>query len=318
MMRAVSLSSLRMFALAMVLLAAAACSSPDNAPGVATPTVTVPERATIGGLISVTYRFDIPATAPAFAHDYTVFVHAVNEGGTRVWTADHQPPQPTTSWRPGSVVEYTRPMRVPRSAKPGRITLQLGLYRPGAGDRLPLSGDSADRRAYRVARFDVQPAAAGPPDVLFAEGWHGPEVPRDPQALEWRWSKRDATVLLRNPKRDSVVLMELDQPIPLGRPQTVDIVIGSEVVDTFEPTAQIVPRRIPVSAATLGADDFVKLTLRVDHSFVPARLPRATSTDTRELGVRVFSVDISPAAEHASANEAVQPATNLASEKPRP
>ena len=304
MMRAVSLTSLRMVTLAMVLPAAAACSSPDNAPGVARPAVTVPERAAIGGLVEVTYRFDIPTTAPAFDHDYTVFVHAVNEGGTRVWTADHQPPRPTKSWRPGSVVEYTRPMRVPRSAKPGRITLQLGLYEPGTGDRLPLSGDSADRRAYRVARLDVQLAPPGQPDVLFAEGWHGIEVPGDTQALEWRWSKREATVLLRNPKRDSVVLMELDQPIPLERRQTVHVVIGSEVVDTFEPTAQIVARRIPVSAATLGAEDFAQLTLRVDHSFVPARLPRAMSTDTRELGVRVFSVDISPAPEDAAGDEA--------------
>jgi hypothetical protein len=181
-----------------------------------------------------------------------------------------------------------------------------------------LSGDSADRRAYRVASLDVQLAPAGQPDVLFAEGWHGPEVPGDTQALEWRWSKRDATVLLRNPKRDSVVLMELDQPIPLERRQTVHVVIGPEVVATFEPTAQVVRRPIPVSAATLGADDFVKLTLRVDHSFVPARLPRATSSDTRELGVRVFSVNISPAAEGAAANEAGEPAKNPGSERPRP
>ena len=289
-----------MLTLVTVCLSAAACSSPDNAQGVASPAVTVPERATIGGLIDVTYRFVVPSTAPAFAHDYTVFVHAFNEGGTRVWTADHQPPRPTTGWQPGSVIEYTRPMQVPRSAKPGRITLQLGLYLPGSRERLPLSGNVAERRAYRVAQFDVQPASAGQLGVLFAEGWHGVEVPGDKQALEWRWSKRNATILLRNPKRDSVVVIELDQPIALDRRQTVEVSVGSNVVDTFEAPAQMLRRRIPLSTATLGADDFVKLTLRVDHSFVPARLPQTKATDTRELGVRVFAVDISPAAEDAS------------------
>jgi hypothetical protein len=293
---------MRAGALAALCLWAAACSSEGDAPPVAEPSVTVPGRAAIGRVIDVTYRFVIPATAPAFSNDYTVFVHAVDEGGTRLWTGDHQPPEPTTRWAPGSVIEYTRPMRVPRSAREGRVTLRLGLYLPDTGERLPLSGEHVGRRVYRVAAFDVEPAPAGQVDVFFAEGWHGVETSRDAQALEWRWSRREATVLLRNPERDSVVVIELDQPVALDTgPQQVEVRVGEEVVDTLQvPPSELLLRRIPVPAAMLGNKEFAQLTLRVDRTFVPAKLGQRSATDQRELGVRVFSVQIAAEADESS------------------
>jgi hypothetical protein len=149
---------------------------------------------------------------------------------------------------------------------------------------------------YEVAAFEVQAAPAGPPDVRFADGWHGVEAPDDAQALEWRWSKRTATVLLRNPGRDSVVWLELDQPVHLdtGR-QQVEVRVGDDVIDTFEvPPSQPIQRRIPVAAATLGHEEYAAVTLRVDRTFIPAQIGRASGTDRRELGVRVFIFELTP------------------------
>ena len=296
---------MRIGALAALCLCAAACSSGDDAPPVAEPSVTVPARATIGGVIDVTYRFVIPATAPAFSNDYTVFVHAVDRRGTRLWTADHRPPTPTTQWHAGSVVEYTRPMRVPRSAREGRVTLQIGLYLPETGERMPLSGELVGRRVYDAAALDVQAAPAGQVDVFFAEGWHGVEAPQDAQGLEWRWSRGDAIVLLRNPARDCVLVIELDQPVALDtEPQQVEVRVGADVVDTFEvPPSQLLLRRIPVQAATLGTKEFAQLTLHVDRTFVPAQLRQQSTKDQRELGVRVFSIQIASEADESSAGE---------------
>ena len=48
-----------------------------------------------------------------------------------------------------------------------------------------------------------------------------------------------------------------------------------------------------ISAADLGAEDFVELELRVDRTFTPAEIDN-TAQDTRELGVRVFYTYFEP------------------------
>jgi hypothetical protein len=301
----VPLGFLRTGALIALCLCAAACSSDDDAPPVAEPSVAVPGSAAIGRVIDVTYRFVVPATAPAFDHDYTVFVHVVDERGNRLWTSDHQPPTPTRQWRAGSVVEYTRPMRVPRSAREGRVRLRIGLYLPETGQRMPLSGERVGRRIYDVAAFDVHAAPAGQADTFFAQGWHGLEVSPDAQGVEWRWSRQEAIVLLRNPERDCVVVIELDQPVMLETgPQRVEVRVGADVVDSFEvPHSQLLLRRIPVPAAALGTEEYARVALRVDRTFVPARIGRGGANDQRELGVRVFSVEIASDANEPSAGE---------------
>ena len=288
---------------AMCCLLAGACSSFDDAPPVAEPSVRLPDRATAGGTMDVTYRFVVPPGAPPLAGDYTVFVHAVDQSSTRLWTGDHAPPTPTSQWRENAVIEYTRQMRVPRSVPAGRVTLHLGLYLPDTGERLPLSGERAGRRSYRVASFDVEPEPDEGRTVFFTDGWHDVEAPEDAQGLEWRWSGREATAWVRNPQRDVILAIELDQPATLEPgPQQAEIRLGGHLLDTFAvPPSQHIVRRMTVPAATLGTGEFAQLTLRLDRTFVPAHQPAATP-DERELGVRVFSIAIEAAPDGSDAS----------------
>src|SRR5687767_6863992 len=103
-------------ALAAFAAAVSACSAPaENVAPVATPTVTV-SRAdpAIGSPVDMTYRFAVAADAPSFNESYWVFVHFLDTDGELMWTDDHQPPTPTTQWRPGETIEYTRTMFVPK------------------------------------------------------------------------------------------------------------------------------------------------------------------------------------------------------------
>ena len=54
-------------------------------------------------------------------------------------------------------------------------------------------------------------------------------------------------------------------------------------------------RKIPLTAAQLGAGDNVELQIDVDKTFVPALMPGSNSKDPRELGVRVFHAFVQPA-----------------------
>jgi hypothetical protein len=53
-------------------------------------------------------------------------------------------------------------------------------------------------------------------------------------------------------------------------------------------------RRIALPASVLGDADTVELTIAVDRTFVPADIPALRSSDSRELGIRVFRAYVVP------------------------
>ena len=42
-----------------------------------------------------------------------MFVHFLDADNERLWTDDHDSPIPTTQWKPGQIIEYTKTMFVP-------------------------------------------------------------------------------------------------------------------------------------------------------------------------------------------------------------
>jgi hypothetical protein len=282
---------------AFVATVVAACGGgEDDAPPVATPSLTLSRPdAAIGSPMEMTWRFAVAPGAPAFAEDYWVFVHFVDANGELMWTDDHQPPTPTRQWKPGSTIEYTRTMFVPKFPYVGETRIEAGLYSRDSGDRLPLAGQTDGQRAYQLATFTMR-LQSDNIFVVFRDGWHETEVGEEGSGTEWQWSKKDATLSFRNPKRDTLFYLEADQPVmAFPDPQQVEIRLGTEVVDRFPlPSGQRELRRVPISAAQLGAGDMVELTVTVDRTFVPATMPALRSTDPRELGVRVFRAFVQP------------------------
>jgi hypothetical protein len=289
-MYAASRRAVRLLALTLAVLFLACGRAPDTAPPVATPTV-VPSRpsAAIGGPIEMAYRFVVAPDAPAFGEDYWVFVHFLDADGELMWTDDHQPPVPTRQWKTGQTVEYKRTMFVPKFPYVGRTTVEVGLFSPVSGQRLPLSGTTKGQRSYQVASFDLH-LQADNLFVVFKDGWHPTEVADSAAGTEWQWSKQAATLTFRNPKHDVLFYLQVDQPVAtLPEPQRVELKIGDNVVDSFslEP-GHADMRKVPLSATQLGTGDTVELRLVLDKTFVPAAIPAMKSTDPRDLGVRVF------------------------------
>ena len=112
---------------------------------------------------------------------------------------------------------------------------------------------------------------------------------------EWHWTKRDATISFKNPKRNVLFYLDVDAAAKLiPDPQTVTVRAGDQVVDTFTVDKKPDVRRIPISAAQLGPDDKVELKISVDKTFVPAVVTAGGKGDQRELGVRVFHAFVEP------------------------
>lgn len=282
-------------ALLFSTIAAACASGPEEGTPVATPSVTLPPAAAIESPVNVGYRFVVAADAPPLAQNYRVFVHFSDPSGQQLWTDDHLPPTPTTQWKPGATIAYTRTMFVPKVPYSGETTVDVGLYLPRSNERVPLSGTSVGQRAYRVGTLTVQPQSATTL-VSFASGWHAAEAVPDAPGVEWHWSKRESSVQFRNPRQDVMLMLDLDQPqADLPGPQQVELRAGSTVVDSFAlaPGERVV-RRVAIPAAALGTSDSVEVTLTVSPTFSPAYLPGATSQDVRTLGVRVFHAYLEP------------------------
>jgi hypothetical protein len=281
----------------LVVSGAAACrSKPQEAAPVATPTVTLNhERAPLGSPLEITYKF-VPAEGATFPENYRVFVHVVDADEELMWTDDHDPPTPTTQWKAGQPVEYTRTIFVPVYPYVGEASILVGLHSIKDQHRLPLAGADAGQHSYKVARLQLAPQT----DNIFTvkkDGWHPAEIVEGNAGIQWNWTKKDATLAFKNPKEDCVLYLELDNPGGMFTDeQKVSVRMNDQALEelTVKPKAPPVLHRIALPAAALGTVDMAEIHFVVDKTFVPMQLS-SSSKDPRELGVRIFHAFVSRA-----------------------
>jgi hypothetical protein len=265
------------------------------APPVARASVTVNrETAPLGSPIEMTYRF-VVADDARFDEDYKVMVHVVDTDDQMIFAFDHLPPVPTTTWKPGQTVEYTRTEFIPIYPYVGDTTIQIGLYSTASQTRLPLAGDDAGQRAYRAAHVQLQ-AQTENVFTIFKDGWHPAETAEHNGTVEWQWTKKSATLAFKNPKRDSIFYLDVDNPGGIFEElQQVQVLVAGQVLDRFTVTPkQQALHKIPMKADQMGIGDLVELQIDVDKTFVPALVAASSSKDPRELGVRVFHAFVQP------------------------
>jgi hypothetical protein len=268
----------------VLVLPLSACSRKEaNEPPVATPTLTLSrQKVPIGSPLQLTYRFEMAPDAKIDG-DYWVFVHVLEPDGERLWVEDHLPPTPTSTWKPGQKIEYTRTVFVPNYPYIGAAVVRLGLYSPKTNQRLALGGEEVSRREYLVTKFELLPQSENI-FLIYKEGWHPAEVSSDDPNTEWQWTKKSATISFKNPRKDATFYLQYAaRTDKFAPPQQVTIKVAGQPVGTFTADAKDrVLVTFPITAAQLGPADVTELTIDVDRTFVPG------GTDVRELGIQVF------------------------------
>lgn len=285
-------------ALAVATSGVSGCDKGDQAPPVASVSVTTNRPSVpLGAPIELTYKFE-PAQGASINGDYKVFVHINRDDGTTIWNDDHDLPagQQTSQWKAGQTIQYTRTRFVPAFSYLGVATIRVGLYKDN--ERLPLSGqDPADRespeRSYKVGTLEFLPRSESI-QVIRLSGWYPGEF--GDNSTEWQWTQKLALLSLKNPRRDVLLYLEYDgRPDLFGdKPQQVTVSVGQTAVETFaveEKGVQL--RKIPLTAAQLGNGDMTEVRLEVDRTFMPTK-QAAGSKDNRELGIRVYHVFVEP------------------------
>lgn len=282
----------------LLLLAAVGAAVPlgacrrhrPSAPPVATAQIVLSRAsAPLGSPIDITYRF-VVAPGAHFTENYRVMLHVVDADEELMWTDDHNPPTPTTEWKAGQTVEYTRTVFIPVYPYIGDASVRIGLYSTIDQKRLPLAGTDVGQRAYEVAHLRLEPQTANVPTV-FETGWHSAEAAEHNASVEWRWTKKEATIAFENPGKACVFYLDADNPGGVfHEPQHVQVSLtGGPVVDEFSlaPTQRVL-RTVRLTAAELGTTRMEELRIAVDKTFVPAQVNASVSKDSRELGIRVF------------------------------
>jgi hypothetical protein len=274
----------------------AGCSGPDDLPPAATAALTLDkDRVPLGGPLDLTYRFQPDAVLDG---DYRVFVHVESPDGTLMWTDDHDPQPATSAWRVGEPVEYTRTVFVPLFPYLGEASIRLGLHR--GDERLPLSSalsTEIDRedRAYTVATLQLLPQSESV-FLIYGNGWHPAEYSNDDPSKSWQWTEQSAGLTFRNPRRDVTLFLQYDTRTDAfgDTPQRVTISAGTQPIETFTAdNRDPILRRIVLKASDLGIEEMSEIRIAVDRTFSPSTV-QSGSTDTRELGIRVYHVYVEP------------------------
>jgi hypothetical protein len=264
------------------------------APPMATPSITLShDKTPLGSPIDITYKF-VVANDAHFTEDLRAMVHVVDADDELIFSFDHTPPIPTTQWKPGQTVEYTKTVFIPIYPYVGEATIQLGLHSTTTQKRVALAGEDAGQHAYKVAKIQLQPQTENV-FTVFKDGWHPAEIADHNATIEWQWTKKSATLSFKNPKKDSVFYLDVDNPGSVfSEPQQVSITLGGQLVDEFTlRPKQPELRKIPLKTAQLGAGDVAEVVISVDKTYVPAVLVPG-SKDPRELGARVFHAYVDP------------------------
>jgi hypothetical protein len=281
---------------AAVPLMGAGCSKKEaSAPSVAAPSVTLShDRVPAGSPLEITYKFVVAGDA-RFGEDYRVFVHVMDADEEQMWNDDHNPPTPTSQWKPGQTIEYTRTIFVPVFPYVGDATIQLGLHSLANQKRLALAGEDMGQRSYKLGHVQLLPQTDNL-FTVFKDGWHPAEVASQEAAVEWQWTKKHATLAFKNPRKDAVLYFDVDSPDKqLHGPQQVQLTLGGRVVEQIAvPVDERVLRKVKLPGGLMGDAELAELQIDVDQTFIPAVVTSGTSKDPRELGVRVFHAYVDP------------------------
>ncbi len=255
------------------------------------------ERAPLGSALEITYTWTLEPAAKKLDRDYRAMVHFLDTHEVMLFEDDHMPVPPPSTWEPGEAYSYTRTRFVPVYPYVGEVEVRMGLYPyPGRGERPALKGDDRGFREYTVATMELLPQTENI-FLVYKDGWHNPETHPENPGIERTWTKGEALVSFKNPKKDVIVYLEADTCVKcFSAPPELTVSVGDNVGRRFsveEPS--IFLKKIRVSAEDLGDEEWVDLLLKMNESFIPNQLDPPLNNDDRELGLNVYHLYVADA-----------------------
>jgi hypothetical protein len=249
----------------------------------------------LGSPLEITYTWTVEPTAKKLTQDYRAFVHFLDSHKINLFGDDHAPVPPTTQWEPGKTYSYTRTMFIPIYPYVGDLEVRIGMDPAGArGERLTLKAEDAGMGEFRIGKLELLPQTENI-FLVYKEGWHNPETSPQNPSLERMWTKRNAMVSFKNPKKDLIVYLEADTNAKaFDAPPVLTVSAGKTGLVIPIENSEVFLKKIRVKGADLGTQDWVDLRLDMNQSFVP-KLKGVNTNDDRELGLLVYHLYVGEA-----------------------
>ena len=165
----------------------------------------------------------------------------------------------------------------------------MGLFRPVDGqvrfDRFTEENKPAPGR--RTASSRRRPSGQLLPQsdnvfLIYKDGWHPAEVAQDNPTVEWQWSKRDATISFRNPRRNALFYLHVDGRPDIQGGQQVSLSVDDQVVDIDLAVEDLIDR---LKGGKIYAPDKVQWAL--ENFFQPEKLTLLREIALREVAESV-------------------------------
>jgi hypothetical protein len=273
----------------------------------------------LGSALEITYTWTVEPGAKKLDQNYWALVHFLDNHQVMLFSDDHPPVPPPSSWEPGKTYSYTRTRFVPVYPYVGDVEVRVGLYPyPGRGERPALKGDDRGFREYRVANLELLPQTENI-FLVYKDGWHNPETHPDNPSVERMWTKKEALVSFKNPRKDVIVYLEGDTCVKCFT-QTPELTmsVGTRVGSRFVIDGpQVHLKKVRVKAEDLGTDEWTDIRLSMNQSFVPKNLTPPLNNDDRVLGFNVYHLHVAEA-DQVGAAEGIVDAQPLAPVAPAP
>ena len=253
------------------------------------------ERAPLGSAVEVTYTWTAGPSATKLTQDYRALVHFLDSHRTLLFTDDHVPTPAPSTWEPGKTYTYTRTVFIPFYRYAGEVQVVMGLYPTGKGERVGLKGEDTGLREYKVGKMELLPQTENI-FLVYKDGWHSPESSAQNPGLERTWTKKDALVAFKNPKKDILIYLEADTNVKAfdAPPVLTVAVAGKTGVNVPIGSSEVFLKKVHVKAADLGTEEWVDLRLSMNQSFVP-KAKNLNAMDDRELGLMVYHLFVGEA-----------------------
>lgn len=249
----------------------------------------------LGSAIETTLTWTLEPAAKKPTQDYRAFVHLLDSHNVVLFADSYVPSAPATSWEPGKAYSDHRTMFVPVYPYVGDVKVVMGLEPiSGRGGRMALKGEDVGLHAYKVGQLELQPQTENI-FLVYKEGWHSPEASAANPSLERTWTKKDALVSFKNPKKDVVIYLEADTNFKaFKQPPVLTLgVAGKAGIKIPIENSEIFLKKIHVKGEHLGSEEWTDLRLSLNESFLPKAL--GINQDERELGMMVYHLFVAEA-----------------------
>lgn len=263
-----------------------ACQKKSQVKGVEL-TVGFAEKPLSDNLITdIQYKWKTSADFVKVDTEYNIFVHFWHKNNL-LFQDDHVPPVPTLQWEPGKEYVYARKIYIPifidefdpEFKGEESLRLKAGFYSPY--DR---SGKSKLEIVER--KVAVVPPPPDTPEIIYENGWYDLEV--DPEAFlkQWRWTSKEATCIIDNPRRDALLVVRGGVNLDTLPDQKITLRVNDLVLDEFIPQESYFEKTYNVQKEMLGDKAEFRLIIATDKAFIPAQII-PNSKDDRELGMQI-------------------------------